>query len=101
MYVGVSGDKQLLKVGIVLPATQWLSKKREYLKTISNSLQDLDQVLSNKIGDRDVQLVMFQDTKVGLNEKYNFISKIAKLDSEEDSVNFDEIVAVSPPPNSK
>ena len=49
----------------------------------------------------DVQHAIFQDIKVGLNEKYNFISKIAKLDSEEDSVNFDEIVAVSPPPNSK
>ena len=45
--------------------------------------------------------IFLQDIKVSLNEKYKFISKIGKLDSEEDSVNFDEIVAVSPPPNSE
>ena len=41
---GPAGGKQLLKLGIVLPKTQWRTKKREYQTIISNSLEDLDKV---------------------------------------------------------
>jgi len=40
----VSNDKELLKIGIVLPATKWMTIKRERLTTISNSLQDIEIV---------------------------------------------------------
>ena len=40
-----------------------------------------------------------QDLKTALNKKYSFISKTIDLSDEQDSVNFAEIVAVSPPPN--
>ena len=36
--------KPLLKLGIILPQTKWLSKIRSYLNVISNSLEDLDKV---------------------------------------------------------
>ena len=36
--------KPLLKLGIILPQTQWLTKIRSYLNIISNSLEDLDRV---------------------------------------------------------
>ena len=37
--------------------------------------------------------------KETLNSEYNFVSKALDLADPTDSVNFDEIVAVSPPPN--
>ena len=36
--------------------------------------------------------------KESLNKKYNFVSKFVTLEDQEDSVNFDEIIAVAPPP---
>ena len=39
--------------------------------------------------------------KDSLNKKYNFVSKFVTLEDQEDSVNFDEIIAVAPPPIGK
>ena len=36
--------------------------------------------------------------KDSLNKNYNFVSKFVTLEDQEDSVNFDEIIAVAPPP---
>ena len=36
--------------------------------------------------------------KESLNKNYNFVSKFVTLEDQEDSVNFDEIIAVAPPP---
>ena len=44
-----NAGKPLLKLGIILPQTQWLTKIRSYLNIISNSLEDLDQVKVYKI----------------------------------------------------
>ncbi len=33
-----------LRLGIIVPHTQWLEKKRKYLQIISNSLNSLDKV---------------------------------------------------------
>lgn len=41
-----------------------------------------------------------KDLKITLNEKYHFISKTNDLKDDDDSVNFDDLVAISPPPNS-
>ena len=41
----------------------------------------------------------FQSVTRYLNQKYNFLSSKNSLESDQDSVNFDEIVAVSPAPN--
>ena len=36
--------------------------------------------------------------KDSLNKKYNFVSKFVTLEDQEDSVNYDEITTVAPPP---
>ena len=41
----------------------------------------------------------FQNLKESINQRYNFVSKILDLEDEHDSINFDGIVAVSPPPS--
>ena len=46
-------------------------------------------------------LLSFQDLKDFLNKRYHFVSKTLNLQDEDDSVNFDEIVPVSPPPSGK
>lgn len=37
-------DKKFIKIGIILPKTEWRTIKRDYQLTISNSLKDLDKV---------------------------------------------------------
>ena len=68
-------------------------KRRSYLNIISNSLEDLNR----EPADQESELSL----NASLNERYNFESKILNLRDEQDSVNFDGIVAVSPPPNGK
>ncbi|XP_023347028.1 glutamate receptor ionotropic, NMDA 2B [Eurytemora carolleeae] len=71
-----------LKLGIIVPHTQWLERKRRYLQIISSSLSNLD---------RNVLLA--------INESYRFeFSRRQELRAPDDSINFDEVVAVSPPP---
>ena len=41
----------------------------------------------------------FQKLKTSINKRYNFVTKILDLEDEHDSINFDGIVAVSPPPS--
>ena len=69
---GPAGGKQLLKLGIVLPKTQWRTKKREYQTIISNSLEDLDKVNEYQ------QSVIYIPLLSG--KQYNFI--LANLDGD-------------------
>ena len=96
-----NAGKPLLKLGIILPQTQWKTKIRSYLNIISNSLEDLDQVMRifcTKFSNIKPNILFTQTLKKSLNKRYKFVSKILDLHDENDSVNFDGIVAVSPPP---